>query len=47
MTGSRAPLFSFYGGGVGFDSRWFDLAREGYGSASGFVSQESLAPLNP
>lgn len=33
----RAPFFSFYGGQVGFDSRWFYGACERYGSASVFL----------
>jgi hypothetical protein len=36
---SIAPLFSFSDGVVKFFARWFDSARGGYGSVSGFVSQ--------
>ncbi|MCH8888804.1 hypothetical protein IID26_00030 [Patescibacteria group bacterium] len=34
---SSAPCFKFSGSGVGFDSDWFDLSIDHYGSASGFV----------
>ena len=36
---SRAPGFRFCDGRVGFDARWVGNASDGYGSASGFVSQ--------
>ena len=34
---ARAPYFSFYDGEVKFDTFWFDIADEHYGSASAFV----------
>lgn len=36
---SRAPVFGFRDGKVGFDAFWFDDAIGGYGSVSGFVPQ--------
>jgi len=36
---SRAPVFRFVGGRVGFGACWVDYASGYYGSASGFVSQ--------
>jgi len=36
---SRAPYFSFSGGGVEFAANWFDNANEDYGSALAFLSQ--------
>jgi hypothetical protein len=36
---SRAPVFFFSDGKVGFGAYWFDRARDGYGSVSGFLPQ--------
>lgn len=36
---SCAPYFCFDGGGVEFGTRWFDLASDLFGSASGFLPQ--------
>jgi hypothetical protein len=39
---SHAPIFYFFDGEVKFFAHWYDIAYEHYGSASAFVSQQSI-----